>query len=299
MNANANTLPAGALNTRPLWAAVGVLGVAVVALGASLVYVQTRPADGHATLAALSAAPVAEVAAVTSRVATPESLDPREDLVAPAARPVAPAPRAAAIPPVARPAAAAPAPVAAAPAPAVPQTTPAPAPVATTRPSEPPASPAVVTESGVLASQPVPVVQRVVCASCGTVETVTPIQRKPQEGSGVGVVAGGVLGAVVGNQIGKGSGRTLATVLGAVGGGLAGNAIEKNMKKETVYQVQVRMEDGSLRTVEQSAPASVGARVIVEGSQLRPADGQSRAPAPVQQAARPVVVSTNPPELNR
>ena len=71
------------------------------------------------------------------------------------------------------------------------------------------------------------------------------------------MVAGGVLGAVVGNQIGKGSGRTLATVLGAVGGGIAGNSIEKNMKKETVYQVQVRMEDGSIRSVNQAtAPRS-------------------------------------------
>ena len=43
------------------------------------------------------------------------------------------------------------------------------------------------------------------------------------------------------------------------------------MKKETVYQVQVRMEDGSTRTVEQATPASVGAKVIVEGHTLQPA----------------------------
>jgi outer membrane lipoprotein SlyB len=160
-------------------------------------------------------------------------------------------------------------------------------------------APSVVTDSGILVSQPVQTATRVVCNNCGTVEAVTPIQRNAREGSGVGVVAGGVLGAVVGNQIGKGSGRTLATVLGAVGGGLAGNTIEKNMKKETVYQVQVRMEDGSLRTLEQSSPASIGARVTVDGNRLSGPDAQSRAPAQPLPAARPVTVATTPPELNR
>lgn len=303
MNAQVNTLPAGAMNTKPLWAAVGVLGVAVVALGASLVYVQTRPVDGHAALAALGAPPPTEVAAATTRVAVPESLDAREDLVAPAAqtaaaaahRPVAtrPAPR-----PVATPSPTpAPAPVAAAPAPvATPAPAPAPVQVANNSTGN---APSVVTDSGVLVSQPVPAAPRVVCSNCGTVEAVTPIQRNAREGSGVGVVAGGVLGAVVGNQIGKGSGRTLATVLGAVGGGLAGNTIEKNMKKETVYQVQVRMDDGSLRTLEQASPASIGARVTVDGNRLGSPDAQSRAPAQPQPAPRPVTVATFPPELNR
>ena len=52
MNATVQSMPSAAANTKPLWAAVGVLGFAVVAMGASLVYVQTRPADGHVALAA-------------------------------------------------------------------------------------------------------------------------------------------------------------------------------------------------------------------------------------------------------
>ena len=306
MNAHVNTLPAGAMNTKPLWAAVGVLGVAVVALGASLVYVQTRPVDGHTALAALGNPPQTAVAAASSRVATPDSLDAREDLVAPAAQSAATvSPRPAAAKPAPRTAAApspapAPAPVAAAPAPvANPAPAPAPVQVAQNSSSGVPAAPSVVTDTGVLVSQPVPAAARVICSNCGTVEAVTPIQRNAREGSGVGVVAGGVLGAVVGNQIGKGSGRTLATVLGAVGGGIAGNSIEKNMKKETVYQVQVRMEDGSLRTLEQSSPASIGARVTVDGNRLSGPDAQSRAPAQPQPAPRAVTVATYPPELNR
>ena len=55
MNATVQSMPSAAATTKPLWAAVGVLGIAVVAMGASLVYVQTRPADGHVALAAMAA----------------------------------------------------------------------------------------------------------------------------------------------------------------------------------------------------------------------------------------------------
>ncbi len=108
------------------------------------------------------------------------------------------------------------------------------------------------------------------CASCGVVESVRAVTRKG-EGSGVGAVAGGVIGAVIGNQIGKGNGRTAATVLGAVGGGVAGNEIEKRSKSTTVHEVRVRMDDGSVRTLQQAQPPKVGDRVQVEGSTLRPA----------------------------
>ncbi|KQW68831.1 glycine zipper 2TM domain-containing protein [Methylibium sp. Root1272] len=108
------------------------------------------------------------------------------------------------------------------------------------------------------------------CAQCGVVESVQAVKVKG-EASGVGAVAGGVLGGVVGNQFGGGNGRTAMTVLGAVGGGVAGHEIEKNVKAKTVYSVRVRMEDGSLRTLQQSQAPAVGARVKVDGSTLRAA----------------------------
>ena len=111
-------------------------------------------------------------------------------------------------------------------------------------------------------------VTKPICSNCGTVTAVTPIQRDGVGGGG-GALAGGVLGAVVGNQVGDGNGRALATILGAVGGGFAGNTVEKKMKKSTVYEVQVRMEDGSSRSFEQATPASVGAHVIVDGNTLQ------------------------------
>jgi outer membrane lipoprotein SlyB len=61
----------------------------------------------------------------------------------------------------------------------------------------------------------------------------------------------------------------VATVLGAVGGGVAGNEVEKRSRATTVYQVRVRMDDGTVRTVTQATAPTVGQNVTVEGSSLR------------------------------
>ena len=232
----------------PLWAAVGVLSVCVVALGSSLVHVKQRNVE---PLAAMAQTPSTQSLAASQAMIT-EKADgtpvPSATVKAqaPAAKPAAKAPAANA-PVIQRNTAPANAPVLVSQAPA----------------AEPAQSPQVVMPP------PAPVV-KAICAACGTVEAVTPITREGQ-GSGVGVVSGGVLGAVVGNQVGKGSGRAVATVLGAVGGGWAGNTIEKNMKKTTAYSVRVRMEDGSSRTIEQSSAPMVGSKVTVDGGALRPA----------------------------
>lgn len=115
------------------------------------------------------------------------------------------------------------------------------------------------------AVQPAPVTR---CDVCGTVVSVTAVQRAAPA-SGIGAVAGGVVGGVLGNQIGGGSGRAVATVLGAVGGGFAGNAAEKHVRQTTRYAVRVRMDDGSMRTVEQSAAVTVGSPVLVQGGSVR------------------------------
>ena len=106
-----------------------------------------------------------------------------------------------------------------------------------------------------------------VCNSCGRVESVAAIQQKG-EGTGLGAVGGAVVGGLLGHQVGGGSGKNVATVLGAVGGGVAGNEIEKRQRATTVYQVKVRMDDGSLRTVTQSTSPAIGQKVTVEGSTL-------------------------------
>ena len=226
-------------SNKPLWATVGILGTAVLALGGTML--AQRPAA--------TPAPVAPVAAVSTptrtATTTPKTLVAQagvDDLIEkPAAAPAKPAP---------------------VPAKKVVTHSPRPAPAP---------APAPITYSnanGSPAYSPQP--QRQACQSCGTVESVTPVQRSTKsEGPGIGAVAGGVLGAVLGNQVGHGNGRAAATLLGAVGGGYAGNAIEGNMKQVTVYKVGVRMDDGSRRTVEISQPPSVGSAVAVEGSNLR------------------------------
>ena len=105
------------------------------------------------------------------------------------------------------------------------------------------------------------------CHECGVVESVTAVKVQGQT-NGVGAVAGGVGGAVVGNRIAGNNNRALGGVIGAVGGGLLGNAIEKHQRTTTVYDVNVRMSDGSLRTVRESTAPAMGEKVRVEADGL-------------------------------
>ncbi len=106
-----------------------------------------------------------------------------------------------------------------------------------------------------------------VCRACGVVESIKAVKVQGKT-NGVGAVAGGVGGALVGNQIAGGHDRTLGGVAGAIGGGLLGNAIEKHERSTTVFDVNVRMDDGSLRTVRESTSPAVGEKVRVESDGL-------------------------------
>jgi outer membrane lipoprotein SlyB len=145
--------------------------------------------------------------------------------------------------------------------------TPAPEPAAPAKPATRKAAPRTAAAvSGREATQQ----HASVCATCGVVEGVREVQVKG-EGTGLGAIAGGVLGGAIGNQAGKGNGRKAMTVLGAVGGGLAGHEIEKRARGEVVYDVTVRMDDGSVRTLRQKTAPAKGARVTVDGTTLRSA----------------------------
>jgi outer membrane lipoprotein SlyB len=106
------------------------------------------------------------------------------------------------------------------------------------------------------------------CTNCGTIDPIRVVEQAGQ-GSGVGMIAGGVLGGLLGHQIGHGSGNTAATIVGAAGGAYAGNHVEKNVKKVARYDVSVRMDDGTLRTV--SYEAEPGFR---SGDKVRFIDGR-------------------------
>ncbi len=86
------------------------------------------------------------------------------------------------------------------------------------------------------------------CEGCGVVVSVTKVKVKGKTNY-IGAIAGGVAGAALGNQVGKGSGNTAATILGAVGGAVAGREIEKNVKSGNRYDVLVKLDNGSSRTI--------------------------------------------------
>ena len=94
-----------------------------------------------------------------------------------------------------------------------------------------------------------------VCHNCGVVEAVNTVET-PVKPSGVGAAAGG---------------RDLMTVVGAVGGAIAGHQVEKHTRKTTSYDIVVRLDNGTTRTLSQAqAPAwRPGDRVRLVGEELR------------------------------
>ena len=109
-----------------------------------------------------------------------------------------------------------------------------------------------------------------VCKSCGVIESVRSIEHRPQ-GSGVGAAGGAIIGGLLGNQVGGGHGRQLATVAGAVGGAVAGNQVETHMKTTRTWRIVVRMDNGTTRTINQSAQPAWGS-----GDAVRVVNGQLR-----------------------
>ena len=287
---NVSLPAAGATNTKPLWAVIGVLGVSVLAMGASLVHINKRPIEpvASAVMPGISAAQKAVMPNTFAAVPIGESIDPSIEKIE-EKKPKSLNSIAQAAPKnIAK--------IAMSDQPARPvksavNTATAPAEASVGVPTSVPsvgAAPAgrVAAASPVVPGQTAQAVP--VCATCGTVESVTPIVRDGQS-SPVGLIAGGVLGAVLGNQVGKGDGRVLGTVAGAAGGAWAGSTIEKKMNKQTVYAVRVRMQDGSSRSLEQANAPAVGAKVTVEGNTLKGEGGAVYAPAAVAATRAPVV----------
>ncbi|MCZ2498525.1 glycine zipper 2TM domain-containing protein [Xylophilus sp. Kf1] len=222
---------------RPLWAAIGVLGVAVAALGGTLLWQNVHGGDGAPTQALAGAS------------TTPAQALSREDVLSektPAATVASAAPEA-------------------------PATVAAPvAPKVVSRPvvSAPKTAGTGYTGNYGSGHTAQAVARAPVCGNCGRVESVTPIQEAAPA-SGLGAVAGGVLGAVLGNQVGHGNGRAAATLLGAGGGAYLGNTVEKRTRTATTYQIRVRMDDGSVRTYNHTQAVPVGERVTTEGNGFR------------------------------
>ncbi len=220
---------------RAVWAGGGVLALVAAGLAGALINKSTAPT-------ANLGAPVA--------LTTPPTTPPTTPQTAPGNMAYAPVPQDG-VPTPANTA-------------ATQQVAPAPAPAKLASPAPTPGRAA----AGTRHADARPTSHVVACLSCGTVESVEPVRLKG-EGTGLGAVAGGVLGGVVGHQIGGGSGKTAMTVLGALGGGLAGNEVERRTRGQTLYDVQVRMQDGSYRSIRQGQALAAGSSVVVEGGHVR------------------------------
>jgi outer membrane lipoprotein SlyB len=138
------------------------------------------------------------------------------------------------------------------------------------KPIEPAIShPARKTVTRRVAPQPLEPAVQLPAGQLAVVESVREV-TDPGEAKGVGAVAGGVVGGVLGNKLGKGKG--LVTILGAAGGAFAGHQIEKHARGTKHWEVAVRLDDGSQRTLSsETEPVwHAGDRVRLVDNRLQP-----------------------------
>lgn len=101
--------------------------------------------------------------------------------------------------------------------------------------------------------QQYPQARQPACPDCGTIASLREVEKPGQGGAG-GAVAGGVVGGLLGNALGGNKHRTAGTVIGATGGAVAGYQIQKHTSGSKSWEIGVRMDDGSMRTVTQDQP---------------------------------------------
>jgi outer membrane lipoprotein SlyB len=100
------------------------------------------------------------------------------------------------------------------------------------------------------------------------VESVREV-REPGEAKGIGAIAGGVTGLVLGKKLGKD--KDLVTILGAAGGAFAGHQIERQVRASKHWEIAVRLDDGSQRTLSSDVEPvwHAGDRVRLVNDQLQ------------------------------
>jgi hypothetical protein len=105
----------------------------------------------------------------------------------------------------------------------------------------------------------------------GVIEAVKEIEQK-SENPIAGPIIGGIAGAVLGHQFGEGRGKTVSTAVGAGAGILGGKVIEQKVRATKHWEVTVRLDDGSTKTISsETQPAwHAGERVrVVDGQILK------------------------------
>jgi outer membrane lipoprotein SlyB len=136
-----------------------------------------------------------------------------------------------------------------------------------------PASPQAVQPSPVPPPPPAAPVEAPKPGVLGVVESVREISEAAKTSNGIGPIVGGIAGALLGNQFGHGNGRSVMTVAGAAGGALLGTKVEKDTRGTKHWEILVRLDDGTTRTLtSQVAPFwHGGERVRMIDGKLQPA----------------------------
>ena len=217
---------------------VGLLGVVALALAASLVLVQTRPAEFKTPPAPAGSAPSdpsARPAPASAAAFTPPDLHPTPPRV-----PALAGARLSGPPPLSF---------------ALPRQGPQ-------HHAPLPPSPGSASLKGVYGTQKA-------CAQCGWVESVQSLSvgsggLPPGAAMAAGAALGAQAGANRGASAGTYGGGTAAAAAGAVLGAHVG-ARTGQTRQQPAYGVHIRMEDGSQRVFELPEPLPLGAAVVVEG----------------------------------
>jgi outer membrane lipoprotein SlyB len=97
-----------------------------------------------------------------------------------------------------------------------------------------------------VAAKPQHVQVAAACMDCGVIVDVKESEVLGK-GTGIGAVAGGVGGAVLGHEIGGNS--RAGTAVGAVVGAVAGHQIERKAREHPKYEISVRMNDGTVKSI--------------------------------------------------
>jgi outer membrane lipoprotein SlyB len=101
--------------------------------------------------------------------------------------------------------------------------------------------------------------QREETVRMGTVDSVRAVKISTNNGqpTGLGAIGGGALGAVAGSAIGGGRGSIVTGIIGGIAGLVAGNAIENGVAQRDGVEITVRLDNGDIRAITQSATGEI------------------------------------------
>lgn len=102
--------------------------------------------------------------------------------------------------------------------------------------------------------------QREETVRMATVESVRGVKISSNNGqpTGLGTIGGGALGGVAAaSAIGGGNGSIIAGIIGGLAGAVAGNAVENSVAMKNGLEITVRLDNGDLRAITQTANGEV------------------------------------------